>query len=183
MKYKILPEEIRYSGKELKSGWVRARTGLDGDAAVAFIGSCRVDNDDLVDLDDARAGTYIQSELMAHIIVEHHGCSLETAVLRQRMLVSLLCELLAERGHRVRRDGDDVYRGQQKLTVSIAAPSPTSCLIHLGINIRPHGSPVPAVGLKELGVPPVELLSDLLKRYQIELDSCRHAEKKVRRVL
>jgi hypothetical protein len=82
----------------------------------------------------------------------------------------------------VRRDGDDIFHEGRKLTVSIAAPSHASCLIHLGINVDPEGAPVPAVGLAELGVPPIELLETLLQRYQKELRTAAHAETKVRMV-
>jgi hypothetical protein len=170
-----------YTGKELRSDWVREQTGLAGDAAAGFIGPCRVNNEDLVDLDDARAGTFIEALSMAHVIAEHR-CDLGTAVLRQRMLVAILCELLAGLGHPVRRNGDDVYYRDRKLTVSIAAPSKTSCVIHLGINIDPEGAPVAAVGLSEIGVDARSLLTELLQAYAGELASCAHAEDKVRTV-
>ena len=182
MEYRILEEEIPYTGRELRSQWVKDQTGCTGDAAVAFVGPCRVNNEDLVDLEDQRAGTFIRSEFMAHVIVEHRGCSLRTAVLRQRLLVWNLCELLTERGCVVRRDGDDVYIDDRKLTVSIAAPAAGCNVIHLGINVRPRGAPVPAVGLEELDIEPKWLLEELLGRYRKELSSCRHAEGKVREV-
>ena len=173
---------MRYTGKELRAGWVHDQTGLDGEAAVGFIGECHVANEDLVDLDDARAGTYIKSASMAHIIAEHPGCGLDAGVLRQRLLVCLLAEILNDMGLLVRRDGDDIYYDDRKLTVSIAAPSPVSCVIHLGVNLKPDGAPVPAVGLDELDVDAGKLLGKLLRRYQAELASCHHAENKVRSV-
>ena len=182
MKYKILEEEIAYTGKELRTGWVRGATGVDGSAAAGFVGPCHVANEDLVDLDDARAGTFIASASMAHVLVEHPGCGLETGVLRQRLLVCLLAEILSDRGIAVRRDGDDLYHDDRKLTVSIAAPAPAACVIHLGINIDPAGAPVPAAGLSEVGIAAYELLDELLRRYQDELESCDHAEHKVRTV-
>ncbi|UCG50574.1 MAG: DUF366 family protein [Candidatus Latescibacterota bacterium] len=182
MRYRVLEEEISYTGKELRSGWVRAQIGVEGDAAAGFIGPCHVRNEDLVDMDDARAGTYIKSESMAHVIAEHLQCCLESAVLFQRLLVCLLCEILRESGHDVTRRGDDVYCGDRKLTVSIAAPGPSSMLIHLGINIRPTGAPVPAIGLEEMGVDAVGLVSELLDRYTREVESARYATKKVRSV-
>lgn len=182
MDYRILSGEITYTGRELRSGWVQARTGLRGDAAAGFIGPCHVRTGDLVDTDDRRAGAFIRSELMAHVIAEHPGCTLQAAVLRQRLLVSILCEILRDRGCRPRRDGDDVYVGDRKLTVSIAAPSPHSALIHLGVNVRPRGAPVKAVGLEELDVEPTALLERLLRAYKSELRSCAHAEGKVRTV-
>ena len=146
------------------------------------MGPCHVANEDLVDLDDARAGTFIEAVSMAHIIVEHPGCGLETTVWRQRMLVSLLCEILHEKDLGVHRSGDDVFYDERKLTVSIAAPGPDATLIHLGINVDPGGAPVPAVGLKEMSVEPLPLLDELLARYVRELKSARHATGKVRPV-
>src|SRR5262249_42713346 len=96
--------------------------------------------------------------------------------------VAILGELLASRGKVARRDGDDLYYDGRKLTVSIAAPSSASSLIHLGINVDPAGAPVPAVGLAELGIRPRGLLQDLLTRYANELATAAHATTKVKTV-
>jgi len=180
--YRILGGVVGYEGTELRSGWVRERTGLDGDAAAGFVGPCHVPNANLVDLDDARAGEHIHAASMAHVIVEHPYCPLELAVLRQRILVALLGEILAASGRVARRDGDDLYYDDRKLTVSIAAPSPKASLIHLGINVDPAGAPVPAVGLEELGLEPGALLDRLLARYARELSTAAHAATKVKTV-
>jgi hypothetical protein len=119
---------------------------------------------------------------MAHVIVEHPACALDVAVLRQRILVAILGELIAARGKLARRDGDDLYYDGRKLTVSIAAPSTASSLIHLGINIDPAGAPVPAVGLGEMGIEPRGLLQDLFTRYADELKTAAHATTKVKTV-
>jgi hypothetical protein len=182
LSFRILDGTVAYVGTELKSGWVREQTSLAGDAAAGFVGPCDVPNANLVDLDDARAGEYIRAASMAHVIVEHPACSLELAVLRQRILVALLGEVLAGRGRVARRDGDDLYYDGKKLTVSIAAPSSASSLIHLGINVDPAGAPVPAIGLLELGIEPRALLHDLLSRYSRELASAAHAATKVKTV-
>jgi hypothetical protein len=141
-----------------------------------------VQNEDLVDMDDAAAGAFIESASMSHVIIEHPGCSIETAVLRQRMLGCLLCESLGGMGYDVDRSGDDVFYDGRKLTVSIAAPGPRSALIHLGINIDPAGAPVPAVGLGEMKIDPIGLLHELLEKYAKELASAAHATRKVRPV-
>jgi hypothetical protein len=94
-----------------------------------------------------------------------------------------LSEVLVGRGVDVERRGDDVFVRGRKLTVSIAAPGPGGvALVHLGINVDPAGSPVPAIGLDELGVEPRWLLEELLTRYVSELESAAHAETKVRAV-
>lgn len=178
--FRILDGVVPYTGLELRGGWVAARTGHGGDAAAGFIGPCHVPTEHLVDLDDARARTFIRAASMAHVIVEHPGCPLALAVLRQRLLVCILGDVLGV--VRARRDGDDLYVAGRKLTVSIAAPSRDASLIHLGINVDPAGSPVPAVGLEELRVDPASLLADLLGRYARELGSIAHAETKVRTV-
>ncbi len=180
--FRILEGSLTYTGLELRSGWVADRTGLPGDAAVGFVGPCDVPTEHLVDLDDARAGFFIRAASMAHVIVEHPGCSLAEGVLRQRLLVCILVDVLRERDVSARRDGDDVYCDDRKLTVSIAAPSPESCLIHLGINVDPDGAPVPAVGLLELKLDPRDVLNELLGRYARELESAAHAARKVRGV-
>jgi hypothetical protein len=181
MEFTTITQRLPYTGKELRGGWVAENSGIEGDAAVGFIGPCRVANEDLVDLDDARAGTFIEAAEMAHVIAEF-SCDLRTAVLRQRLLVSILCEYLAENGRPARRSGDDVYYKDRKLTVSIAAPAAASCVIHLGINVDPAGAPVPAVGLAEMGIDAGACLQSLLERFASELESCRHAEGKVREV-
>lgn len=182
LKYKIIEDSTAYTGRELRSGWIAGRTGLTGDSAAGFVGPCHVANEDLVDLDDARAGTFIEAVSMANVIIEHPGCELETMVWRQRMLVALLCEILDEKGFDVQRSGDDVFFDKRKLTVSIAAPGPEGALIHLGINVNPGGAPVPAVGLEEMNVAPLPLVDELLARYVRELASVRHATTKVRSV-
>jgi hypothetical protein len=179
--FRILEDDVAYTGAELRSGWVGSKTGLAGDAAAGFVGACHVPNENLVDLDDARAGTFIKAASMAHVIAEH-SCPLETAVLRQRMMVALLGEILSQRGKRMRRDGDDLYYDGRKLTVSIAAPSSSTCLIHLGINLDPQGAPVPAVGLTEMRLDAREILSELLTRYGRELETVAHATTKVKTV-
>lgn len=181
-RYKWMNERMGYSGAELRSRWVREQTGLDGDAAAVFQGPCDVPTDRLVDMDDAAAGATIVAAEMAHVIVEHPGCPLPQGVLRQRLLVCILCESLGMRGVSPRREGDDVFVDGRKLTVSIAAPAPDATLIHLGVNVNPAGAPVPAVGLDEIGVRADELLHDVMIRYGDELRSASHAVTKVREV-
>ncbi len=181
-RYRILDDDIPYTGRELRSGWVEEYAGLDGDAAVVFFGPCNVATEDLVDLDDQRAGAVIVAARMAHVIVEHPGCDIEVAVLRQRLLVCILCEVLGRLGVAVRREGDDVYHGDDKVTVSIAAPGPASALMHLGINVDAEGAPVAATGLAALGLDEHVVVTELLGRYAEEIAGAEHAATKVRKV-
>ena len=182
MTYHILEQPVCYTGMELRSGWVAKKTGLSGDAAAGFYGACGVPTENLVDKEDAAAGATIRAKWMAHVIVEHPSCPLAMAVLRQRLLICLLSETLTGQGLKVHRDGDDIYLEGRKLTVSIAAPTSSGSIIHLGINIDPTGAPVSAIGLKEMGIDPKWLLTTLLDSYRDEMASCAHAEIKVRNV-
>jgi len=180
--WRWLEEGIPYTGRELSSGWVSTHTGLEGDTAVMFVGECHVATEDLVDNDDRDAGASIDAARMLHMIITHPDCGLRSGVLRQRLLVCILCESLVRRGVELERQGDDVYVGGRKLTVSIAAPSGAACLIHLGVNVDPAGAPVEAIGLDELDIGVRELGDELMTRYAQELATAAYAETKVREV-
>ncbi|MBU0753945.1 MAG: DUF366 family protein, partial [Planctomycetes bacterium] len=77
-------------------------------------------------------------------------------------------------------EGDDLYLKNRKLSVSIAAPSPVSCMIHFGLNIETHGVPVDAAGLKELGVDPSRFAAHLGRDFQKEMASTAWALSKVK---
>lgn len=177
-----LETEEEYDGSQLRSHWIFDRLGLLGDAAVGWLGSARVAGDALVDRVDARAGDFIYSPLMLHFISEHFQPDLELAVWRQRLLVAITAEVLGDLGAVVRRQGDDLYVESRKLSVSIATRSLTSGLIHLGLNVSAEGAPVPAVGLRDLGLEARRVGEAVLYRYQDEVAGIRLAVVKVRGV-
>lgn len=171
-----------YDGSQLRSGWIRETFGLQGDAIVAFVGACDVRPEHMLDLEDLQAGESIRAELMLHFIVEHQGIGLPLAVARQRLLAAIVREILTEqwRVPGLTREGDDLYVGERKLSISIAALSPVSGLIHFAMNIDPTGAPVPAVGLQELTVDEVRLAQQVQDAYAAEIASCEHTAGKVR---
>jgi uncharacterized protein len=119
--------------------------------------------------------------LMLHFIVEHPGISLDLAVARQRLLACLAHDWLNRVAlEPLDRGGDDLYRDGRKLSISIAAASPTSGLIHFALNVDDAGAPVPTATLSELGVAPAVFADGLLAAYVAEITSCRHAADKVR---
>jgi uncharacterized protein len=179
---KLLSETIHYDGSQLRSGWVGEVTGLHGDALVAFRGSCDVSPEHMLDTEDLEQGHAIRAKLMLHLIVEHLGIGLDLAVARQRLLACLAREALEGRYEvpGVERVGDDLHVRRRKLSISVAAVSPTSGLIHFAVNVDPEGAPVPAIGLTELGIEPTGFAEGLLEAYVAEIASCRHAAAKVR---
>jgi len=178
------PETLAYTGHQLRSHWIFDTFGLLGDAVVAFVGPCRVELSEMVDRVDVAAREPIEAARMLHLIAEHFDRDLTRAVLRQRLLMAMIAEQLAEheRVPRLRREGDDLYANDRKLSVSIATISPVSTLIHVGLNVDPTGAPVAAVGLEEWGVDAVELARELLTAYAAEMESAHLATCKVRAV-
>lgn len=177
------PAPRAYSGRELRSHFALDEFGIVGDSAIAFVGPCRVELSEMVDLVDVRARASIASPLMVHVLVEHFGVSLVEMVLRQRLLARLAADLLREQGvlELVVR-GNDLHVGGRKASVSVATRSPVSSLIHLGVNVRTEGAPVPAWGLVERGLAPEPFARELLARYAREMDDVLRAAAKVKGV-
>lgn len=176
---------LAYDGTQLSSHFLLREFGLVGDAIAAFQGPCRVPLGRMVDLLDVRAGSPIRARRMLHFIAEHFEDDLERAILRQHLLAAaLLEEIHAETRGRAgaRRRGNDIHVGDRKLSVSIATRSPVSTLLHLGVNVDPSGAPVPAIGLRELGVDAEALGQRLLARYAEEHAVAARSRVKVRPV-
>lgn len=180
----FLSREIDYNGAQLVSGWIRNEAGLEGDAAVAFLGPCDVSPEHMVDTVDLDAGATIVSPLMLHFIVEHANVDLLAITLRQRLLIAIAAEIIESHLGEVliRREGDDLYLRDRKLSVSVATTSPKTGLIHAGFNVRGDGAPVPAVGLDELGVEPKVFAELLLSAYAAEIAGASDAASKVKPV-
>jgi hypothetical protein len=185
------PQERPYTGPELRPHFLLTELGLKGSALGAFIGPCRVQTEHLVDWEDRLANDRIEARLMVHFIGEFFGATLREGVLRQRLFMALVQQTLNERLPAGKaplwREGDDLFFGKgaeaRKLSVSIVTASPVSQLLHVGINVDPAGAPVPAVGLRELGVDPLEWVSAVLKAASDEWEGVEWACTKVRPVI
>ena len=184
MKTKFIDNEIKYIGSQLAPHWIYKNFKIQGDAVVAFIGECKVDLTEMVDIEDVINEEPIYSKLMLSFISEQFGIGLTEGVLRQRLMICIIKELLEERGIFVTRNGDDLLINGGKLSVSIATKSITSVLIHTGLNILSEGAPVKAAGLRsELGINDIkEFALEVMKRYSEEIDDIILAAAKVRGV-
>lgn len=184
MLQRFIPETITYNGTQLSSHWAFRNLGLLGDSIVSFRGPCRVVLAEMVDLEDVRKNAPIFSHNMLHFIVEHFDMDLEKTILRQRMLVAIIKDILWENhGYEFSRNGDDLYAGDKKLSVSIATLTPVSTMIHTGLNISSKDTPVKTVGLAGLGLldEEIELLGNLIcSRYTREISEVQMARCKVR---
>ena len=185
MNTKFIDDEIRYIGSQLAPHWIYKNFNIMGDAIVAFVGECKVDLSEMVDIEDVINNEPIYSKYMLSFITEQFGIGLSEGVYRQRMLICIIKELLEKRGIKVLRDGDDLLIDRRKLSVSIATKSITSVLIHTGLNILSDGAPVKASGLtSELGITDIKAFAlEVMDKYSSELDDIRYACTKVRGVI
>ena len=126
----------------------------------------------------------ISRKIAEHFIIEIFDKDLEKMVLRQRLLIAVIHETLLKflQCANIARDGDDLYDGDCKLSVSIATSSPVSCLIHTGINISSKNTPVLTKGLRDYNIEPKELGQEIMRRFAKELSEIQHATTKVRQV-
>lgn len=177
-------DETERTYNELYSHFAYKNFGIAGDAIVSFIGACDVSAGGLVDVADRRAGEYIKAAKMLHFIVEHFAMDLLSAVRQQRLLCAILYEYLSSRSYTsgLRREGDDLFVGEGKLTVSIATVSPVSALAHLGINVDPAGAPVEAADISGFLLDPKEAAVAVMERYAAEVTGISAAAAKVRGV-
>jgi hypothetical protein len=182
MKTHWIDQAITYDGSQLRAHWILARTGIAGDALVAFRGPCAVLADEIADLADLD-GPGIAGADLVHFVWESFGAvDLLLAVHRQRLLAAQAAEILraAPNAAIVRRDGDDLWVGTGKLSVSIATVTPVSTLIHFAVNAAAGGAPVPTADLQQLGVDPRGFALALLDRAATEQASIDVARAKVR---
>ena len=184
MKSRFIDTPILYDGIQLRSNWIRDFTHIKGDVIASFIGPANVPIEKMVDLEDVARNAPIFSEDMLHFIVEHFDKDLERMVLRQRLLIAILHDLLHKNPscRNVQRKGNDLYDDNAKLSVSVATSSPVSCLIHTGINISSANTPVLTKGLKDYDIDPLNFSKDVLKSYVKEMEGVNHAGTKVRPV-
>ncbi len=173
---------IRYDGSQLRAHWILAHCALVGDALVAFRGPCAVTAAEMADLADLDGPGIAGNDLVHFLWESFTEPGLSLAVHRQRLLAAQAAELLRELAPRaiVRRDGDDLWVGTGKLSISIATVTPVSSLIHFALNATQGGAPVPTANLRELGVDPVSFGQTLLARVAAEQDSIATARAKVR---
>lgn len=183
METRWIDETIAYDGGQLRAHWIRRTTGIVGDAIVAFRGPCKVSGDEMADLVDLLDGPGIAGDDMLHFVCElFDDGELGRAMLRQRLLSATALEQLRGLAPDAdfRRDGDDLFVGDRKLSISVATRSLVSTLIHFAVNVIAEGTPVPTVGLRDLGVEPRAFADRLVDAIRREDDSMRNARCQVR---
>lgn len=183
MKTKFIEEKIKYTGNELAPHWIYRNFHLQGDAVVAFCGECEVNLTEMVDIEDVINNEPIYSKSMLSFIIEHFNIGLVEGVARQRLFICIIKETLEKylNDFKIIRSGDDLFVNEKKLSVSIATKSPTSVLMHIGLNIDSEGAPVKACGLSnDLKLVDIKKLAEeIMVKYYQEIDDIILASTKV----
>ena len=184
MKTLFTDNEIKYIGSQLQPHWIYKNFNIQGDAIVALCGECDVRLSEMVDIEDVINNEPIYSKYMLSFITEQFNVELVEGVFRQRLLICVIKEALENRGFTVKRDGDDLFINNKKLSVSIATKSLTSVLIHTGLNILSDDAPIPVSALKsDLNIEDVKGFAlEIMEKYSHEIENIKLASTKVRGV-
>lgn len=184
MKTLFIDDEIKYIGSQLAPHWIYKNFKIQGDAIVAFCGECEVKLDEMVDIEDVINDEPIYSKYMLSFISEQFNIGLVEGVLRQRLLMTCIKEELENLGHKITRNGDDLFYDDKKLSVSIATKSINSVLIHTGLNILSQGAPIKVSALQsDMGIKNVKKFAqNVMRNYSEELEDIILASTKVRGV-
>lgn len=184
MKTKWIDEKIKYDGSQLKSLYAYLNYELAGDSILAWQGACDISFENMADGEDLLQKAQICGSDMLHFMIEIFHKPLFAAVALQRLTASLAHDLIQEMADKpsdqITRDGDDIYWNTKKLSISIAAPSPVSCMIHFAVNLSNDGTPVPTCSLKDLNIQPKLFAHKLMEAIQKEYVSMEFATVKVR---
>jgi hypothetical protein len=183
MKTKWIEKSLKYDGTQLRSLFAYSNFELSGDSVVAFRGACDISFDHMVDFEDVLQKSQICGSDMIHFIVEMFDRNLREGVFAQRMLASIIGDYIQEKSQKkLRREGDDLYLKDKKLSISIATKSPISTLVHFAVNVSNSGTPVPTCCLEDLGMNPETFVKDILNLFAKEYESIVFATQKVRPV-
>lgn len=151
--HKHIDEIFEYDGSQINPSWAFQEFGIYGSSVVTWVGPVNIIPDNLKDFADV--GLEIKSSFMANFICEffdQQPPNMRIAYLRQRLLVMIFSEILTEKGIRTRREGDDIFVEDRKLSISIASVSLSSSKIHFALNLKDEGTPddVETIGLYDI---------------------------------
>lgn len=183
MKMLWLDQKLDYDGSQLAPLFAYRTTGTLGPSVIGFRGACNVLLDKMIDLEDLRASAEIRGSDMVHFIVEIFDHDLFGAVSFQRIIADLARATISElTGNRIglRRDGDDLYLDNKKLSISIATASPVSQMIHFAVNVSNEGTPVATCALQDFDIPAEVFGRTMIAKIMHEFQSIVEATQKVR---
>ncbi len=180
MKSLFVDKRLEYDGSQLSSHFAYRNFNIAGDSVVAFIGSVRVRLEKMVDIEDVIENKPISSDLMLNFIIEVFGFELKGLVALQRLFICIVKEIFDENyGIKLIRNGDDLFFDNRKLSISIATLSPISGLIHIALNIKKSGCPIPVSCLEEFNIEVEEFANKVMDKFVHEFEDIVFSSVKV----
>jgi hypothetical protein len=178
-------EKFKYDGTQLKPLFNYLNFSLLGDSILSWAGPCDVSLENMVDGEDFITNSAIAGDEMLHFLIEVFDRELVSGVLLQRLMASMIKDLIEEKSSMLQpgtlvRDGDDLYLGDRKISISIASQSPNSTLVHFAINIVNTGTPVKTAGLQDFELNAKEFSLEFMECLSTEWRSILEASRKVR---
>ncbi len=181
--HKHVDEIFEYDGSQINPSWAFQEFGIYGSSIITWIGPVNIAPDNLKDFADV--GLEIKSNYMVNFICEffdQQPPNMRIAYLRQRLLVMIFREILTEHGIPTKREGDDIFVEDRKLSISIASVSLSSAKIHFALNLEDKGTPddVDTIGLFDIRVNDkqiftqdnlLDLINETVKRFSEELET------------
>lgn len=184
MIFKYIEQQTEYDGSQLRSLYAYLSHSVHGDSIVAWQGACHINWDKMVDGEDLLDRSEIRGSHMLHFIIEKFEANLLSMVSLQRLFASEALEVLREmapsKTQGMRREGDDLWMGQKKLSISIATLSPISGLVHFALNIKNEGTPVETLSLSDLQVDAKDFAVKLGEKFAREVEQILYATRKVK---
>lgn len=186
LKTKWIEKNFLYDGKQLRPLYNYQEHDLVGHSVVAWVGGCDVHFDHMKDLVDLKNQEKICGSQMLHFVFEIFDLQLLGGVFLQRLFASLVFEELLNfekvRAHIQdwKRDGDDLYFKDAKLSISVAIPSLRSTLIHFALNVSNEGTPVKTCALSDFGIDSKTFAVKVFARFEQEFNSSVDATYQVR---
>lgn len=151
--HRHIDDIFEYDGSQINPSWAFNEFGIYGSSVITWVGPVNITPDNLKDFADV--GLEIKSNYMINFICEFFDCqpaNMRIAYLRQRLLVMIFREVLFEKGIVSKREGDDIFVKNRKLSISIASASLSSMKIHFALNLEDKGTPddVETIGLFDI---------------------------------
>ncbi|OQW46608.1 MAG: hypothetical protein A4S09_05360 [Proteobacteria bacterium SG_bin7] len=176
---------LKYDGSQLRSQFADTQFKISGDSIVAWRGACDVTLEFMVDGEDREAGAKICGDDMIHFIVEVSNFNLLGITALQRLFAAVAKDVVAALSPEkslvvdLRREGDDLWFGRKKLSVSVATMSSVSAMMHFAVDVTNAGTPVPTISLDDFKIDSYEFARVLLERFQREFLGLYSASEKV----
>lgn len=181
-------EQFQYDGAQLRSSFAAKRFALAGDSIVAWRGSCDISLENMVDGEDREANAEIRGADMVHFIVEVFNFDLLGVTALQRLLAAIAKDVVVKLSLEkllisdLCREGDDLWIGKRKLSISVATVTPVSAVIHFAVDVSNEGTPVPTISLQDLKIDPKAFALALMESFQKEFLGIHRASEKVSHV-